>query len=429
VDFQSKSGNCGEAPGRRSTGLFVWFLPRRRFTEAVTPNCSGRLETINHKTDAMTAPPSGRNRSEAPGKYRAAIIGTGRIASLLERDPLRAKPHTHAAHYRTHPCTDLAAGCDLDPERLAMFGHDWDIAVDQRYSDYRTMLEDERPDIVSVCAYAPDRLRMCRDALEAGARGLWIEKAVAASVDEAREIDRLVRATGAAAIVDHPRRSDTRYRAVARWIRDQTFGPLESIHVLFSGHLIHTGTHAWDLLLDWCGPWARVQARLDTDRDESARDSDGRLGRQPALPPQTVDTIRDRGGRARIVFENGVEAFVSGGAKAYFVFQCDLVFSRGRVRIGNDVWEVATPAESPRYSGFLELATQDPAPFVEASDVYATPMLADLVLAMQGGPPPLQSVASAVSALELGIAVLQAGLADATVTPATVDPSLRVFSV
>jgi hypothetical protein len=48
---------------------------------------------------------------------------------------------------------------------------------------------------------------------------------------------------------------------------------------------------------------------------------------------------------------------------------------------------------------------------------------------MQGGPPPLQSVASAVSALELGIAVLQAGLADATVTPATVDPSLRVFSV
>ena len=296
----------------------------------------------------------------AAPRYRAAIIGTGRIASLLERDPLRSKPHTHAAHYRSHPQTDLVAGCDLDSERLTMFGDDWDIAAEHLYGDHRTMLERERPDIVSVCAYAPDRLAMCRDALEAGARGLWIEKAVACSVDEAREIDRLVRATGAAAIVDHPRRADARYRAVARWIRDETFGTLEAIHVLFSGHLIHTGTHAWDLLLDWCGPWARVQATLDADHDEGAHGSDGRTARQPRFLPQTADAIRDRGGRARIVFANGVEAFVSGGAKAYFVFQFDLVFSRGRVRIGNDVWEVTTPAESPRYSGFLELAANDP---------------------------------------------------------------------
>jgi hypothetical protein len=56
-------------------------------------------------------------------------------------------------------------------------------------------------------------------------------------------------------------------------------------------------------------------------------------------------------------------------------------------------------------------------------------MLADLVLAMECGKPPLQSVASAVAALELGVAVVQAGLTDVTVTPATVDPALRVVSV
>jgi len=32
--------------------------------------------------------------------YRAAVIGCGRTASLLEDDPLRAKPCTHMGHYR-----------------------------------------------------------------------------------------------------------------------------------------------------------------------------------------------------------------------------------------------------------------------------------------------------------------------------------------
>lgn len=365
----------------------------------------------------------------AAPRYRAAIIGTGRIASLLERDPLRGKPHRHAAHYRAHAQTDLVAGCDVDEERLAMFGDDWDIGTDHHYGDYRTMLERERPDIVSVCAYAPDRLAMCRAALEAGVRGLWIEKAVACSVDQAREIARLVELHNAAAVVDHPRRAETRYRAVARWIRDDTFGRLESIHVLFSGHLIHTGTHAWDILHDWCGPWASVRATLDADRVDGVEGGDGRTRDARTRRSANVDAFRDRGGRAHIVFPSGVEVFVSGGAKHYFVFQFDLVFSRGRVRIGNDAWEVSTPADSPRYSGFLELAETDPATFVETADVYATPMLADLVLAMDQGRPPMQSLASAVAALELGIAVVQAGLAGGTVTSATVDPSLTVITV
>jgi len=152
-------------------------------------------------------------------------------------------------------------------------------------------------------------------------------------------------------------------------------------------------------------------------------------GALPEFFVPAADAIRDRGGRARIVFASGVEAFVSGGAKGYFVFQFDLVFSRGRVRIGNDAWEVCTPAQSPRYSGFLELAATDPEQFVSPADGYPTPMLADLVLAMKGGHVPLQSVVSAMAALELGIAVVQAGLTATTVTAAAVDPTLTISSV
>lgn len=359
--------------------------------------------------------------------YRAAIIGTGRIASLLERDPLRDKPHTHAAHYRAHPQTTLVAGCDVDAGCLAAFGADWGISPEHLYADYGTMLARERPDIVSVCAYAPDRLDMCRAALEAGARGLWIEKAVACSLEDADTIARLVRDAGAAAIVDHPRRADTRYRTVARWIREAAFGRLESIHAVFSGATIHTGTHAWDVLLEWCGRWATVEATLDTD--EAAAGGDGRTRERPDLAGWERLDVEDRGARAHIVFENGVEVFVSGGAKDYFVFQFDLVFARGRVRIGNDVWEVLAPHPSPRYEGFHELEPlASPFPLANA-DVYPTPMLADLVRALDSGSEPLQSVAAATAALELGVAVLQAGLSEQRVDRGSVDRSLRIATV
>ena len=64
--------------------------------------------------------------------YRAAIIGAGRIASLLERDPLRTKPHTHAGWYAADERTRLIAGADLDAGRLESFGADWHIDASGR---------------------------------------------------------------------------------------------------------------------------------------------------------------------------------------------------------------------------------------------------------------------------------------------------------
>lgn len=370
--------------------------------------------------------------SPPPLPYRAAIIGTGRIASLLERDPLRTRPHTHAGWYTAEPRTTLVAGCDVDAGRLQAFADDWTIAPAHLHADYRTLLSQERPDIVSICAYAADRVAMSRAAVAAGARGLWIEKAVGCSVDEAEHLARDVAAAGTVAVVDHPRRLQSRYRSVARWIEEGTFGRLESIHVVFSGHVIHTGTHAWDLLLAWCGPWARVDASLDTPEREAAARGDHHQ-RDEADQVRYAEALRggvaDRGARVHIVFANGVEAFVTGGAKQYFIFQCDLVSTGGRVQIGNDVWQTLTPADSPHYTGYRELAAADPATYVHDEDKLQTSVLADLLDAIENRTTPVSSLDAAIQALALGIAVMQAGLTGRTVTPATLDRSLRITSV
>ena len=276
------------------------------------------------------------------GRLRAAIIGTGRIGSALERDPLRTKPHTHAGWYVSHPHILLSGGADTNADRLAAFGAAWGLPADRLFAAYPDMLADVRPDLVSICAYAPERVAMATAALAAGARGLWLEKAVATSVASAERLRAAAAAAGASVVVNHPRGQDPHYRAVRRLIEDSTLGPLESIHVLFSGQLIHTGTHAWDVLESWCGPWAEVRTWPDAPGE-----------RGPSASRRAA--AADIGGRVHIRFANGVDAFVSGGRKSYFIFQFDLIFAQGRVHLGNDVNQVLVTGPSPRYSGFVEL--------------------------------------------------------------------------
>ncbi len=364
------------------------------------------------------------------GPVRAAIIGTGRIASRLERDPLRSKPHTHAGWYAAHPRVRLVAGADTDPAALAEFSADWAVPAPHCYADYREMLARERPDVVSVCAYAPERVEMCEAAIAAGARGLWIEKAVACSLEEAARLEVALARAGVAAVVDQPRRADPRYRAVQRLVARQQFGRLETVHALFSGHFLHTGTHAWDVLQFWCGPWQRITAWLEAGEEGSADGRDARDGLAGAPDaPAEAGAMVDRGGHAFVTFASGARAFVSGRRKRFFVFQFDLLFEGGRVQLGNDAWLAWAPAPSPRYTGFVELAPHPAEQIPGTDDPPPRGMLDDLLHAIDTGEPPLMSVRHAVAALELGLAAFQSDAGGhVEVSRGDVRPSLRVLS-
>ena len=368
--------------------------------------------------------------TDAP--LRAAIIGTGRIGSSLERDPLRTKPHTHAGWYVSHPHILLLAGADTNADRLSAFGADWGIPRDRLFAAYPDLLRVVAPDLVSICAYAPDRVAMAQAALAAGARGLWLEKAVATSLASAHALRAMAATAGASVVVNHPRSQDPHYRAVRRVISDGTLGRLESIHVVFSGHLIHTGTHAWEVLDGWCGPWAEVRTWPD---DGTMASADSLSGSRPhagphagshAGQPGTGPADADIGGRVHIRFANGVDVFVSGGRKSYFVFQFDLIFARGRVVLGNDGQQVLVTGPSPRYSGFVELTE---APW-RLDGPAGPPLVTVLADAVGAGASDLSSLDAAIRALALGIATVQAGATPGlAVTPETLDPTLVVDSV
>jgi predicted dehydrogenase len=341
-------------------------------------------------------------------QYRAAIIGTGRIASLLERDPLRSKPHSHAGWYRQHPNVVLEGGADIDPQRLAAFGKDWGIPDSHLFTDYRVMLERLRPDLVSICAYAPARYEMIQAALASGARGLWIEKAVVCSLQEAETLEQELLRSGVKAIVDHPRRAHPAYRAVKRMIDEGTFGALLNVTCTMSGSLIHTGTHAYDMLQFWCGNMKGAVGWLEK-------------------PASSAGPIKDCGGPGHMIFNNGMHACIVAGTRDYFIFQFDLAFTKGRIELGNDIQRVLRPGPSELYNGFTELFE---VPEFELSDPYPYPMVYDLIHALETGAEPLMSVSNAIHAFRMGLALFQSDLEHhRLITPEELDPSLRIESV
>ena len=341
-------------------------------------------------------------------RYRAVIIGTGRIASLLEHDPLRSKPNTHAGWYRQHPEIELVAGADTDPTRLQAFGADWGIPQARLFADYQAMLQQTRPDLVSICAYAPQRFDMIRASVHAGARGLWIEKAIACSIPEATELEHLLRQSGVTAIVDHPRRTDPAYRAVRRIITEGELGDLLSVTCMMSGSLIHTGTHAFDMLDYWCGSMTGAVGVLEK-------------------PLSMNDSIQDCGGSGQLFFDSGVHAFIVGRTRGYYIFQFDLAFTRGRIMIGNDIQRVLLPGPSKLYAGFEELFED---PDFELFDPYPWPMVHDLIHAIETGAEPAMSLANAIRAFKMGLALFQSHREGTRlIQPEELDETLRIESI
>ncbi|MEZ4620532.1 MAG: Gfo/Idh/MocA family oxidoreductase [Caldilineaceae bacterium] len=69
---------------------------------------------------------------------------------------------------------------DAHPEALATFGDDFNVA--NRYLDYREMLEQEKPDIVSVCSWDPMHAEMTIAAAAHRPKAILCEKPMAISL-------------------------------------------------------------------------------------------------------------------------------------------------------------------------------------------------------------------------------------------------------
>jgi predicted dehydrogenase len=124
--------------------------------------------------------------------YRAAVVGCSRMGAFIDNETRSSRsivhPYSHAAGYEACSRTDLVAGADLRPDVLDAFGQRYGVPPEHRYTDYKELIRAERPDIVSIATQPEQRLEVALFALEHGVRALYCEKALCASVAEARQL-------------------------------------------------------------------------------------------------------------------------------------------------------------------------------------------------------------------------------------------------
>ncbi len=272
-------------------------------------------------------------------KYRAAVIGCGRIGSLLENDSLREKPCTHAGMYHAHPRVILSAGCDINPKRRQQFKKQWnvDAVFPNDTALYATMI----PDIVSIAAWQDKHAALARRAAHAGVKVIILEKPITVSLKSAASLIRYCKQKGVYLIVNHERRFDTRYYAVRELLTSGRLGVVQTIYasVLGPPHgrgtvpiekstLMHDGTHCIDVLRMLFGQPYSVHARH-----------------------YRRDTYH-----AFLSFQHNVEAVIeAGGERDYFLFEMRIECRKGVIVVGNTTAEVYESQPSRHYDGFYEL--------------------------------------------------------------------------
>jgi predicted dehydrogenase len=312
-------------------------------------------------------------------KIRAAIIGLGRIASLLEDDRFREKPCTHAGAIAAHPDCLLAAGCDDDENRRRLFAERWKAPV---YADAAAMLDAEKPRLLVIATHPDSHARYCCLAAARGVPVLVCEKPLADTLRRARYIARLAaprgglfrggRGGGVRIIVNHERRYSADYVRARAILAEGRLGALSSVGArLYMGKnrrlldvLWHDGTHLADAIMYLSGSvmrhekvWgAKLTGRAGTVWLSGRLEPPG-AGRGPGVPASVPFVIEAGAGRDHLVFETE--------------FSCE----RGRLRIGNGIFEVWESRESPYAEGFRSL--EKTAGAFEGKTGYFSGMIAD----------------------------------------------------
>ncbi len=184
---------------------------------------------------------------------------------------------------------DLVAVADADARGLE--------AARQRlggipgHADFRAMLAAVRPDIVVVCPrHAHEHRDMIVAAIEAGARGIHVEKPFVRTVAEADEVVALAAARRVAVVIAHRNRYHPALPALVRAVRDGAFGPVIEVRArgkedqrgggqdlcVLGGHLFNVATLITGAPIA-CTAGVSLNGRPATTTD--VRDGDEGVGR------------------------------------------------------------------------------------------------------------------------------------------------------
>jgi predicted dehydrogenase len=306
---------------------------------------------------------------------------------MLEDDSLREKPCTHAGAMAESPDCVLVGGCDLDDEKNRLFERRWGRPA---YRDLDRLIEDTAPQVAAVATPPETHLEVAGLLVRRGVRVVICEKPLAPDSRQGERVARLC-GNGVRILVNHERRYSVDYRWARGRVASGRLGELLSV----SGRVYMGSAPALDMLLEdgthlvdavrFLHPVPLELEHALLAGGGPLPDTDSRGG--PA--PQTLRVLA-RQGRVPVYLE-------AGQGRDYALFELELVFGRGMIRIGNGLLEEWSSGPSRFYTGFNSLRrTGTRRPRVTG---YFRNMLSDAVRCFREGAHPVSSARDGLDAL------------------------------
>ena len=168
---------------------------------------------------ATAARPPAPRTADPGGATTVAVVGTGRIAE------------EHLAALGRSTDVRLVGVCDLDPRLSARAA-----AVNgcASYTDLAALLAAERPQAVHLTTPPHTHVPLARQAVDAGARLVVVEKPAALRAAELRDLLAHAAAGGGTVVEDHNYRFNAPLRRLAPVLAAGSLGPVRAVEVRMS---------------------------------------------------------------------------------------------------------------------------------------------------------------------------------------------------
>lgn len=328
-----------------------------------------------------------------------ALIGCGRISTNHVKAVVNNK-------------LEFVAVCDVIPEHMeeVLAKHDLqnDMSI-KRYTDYRTMIEENELDLVGIATESGIHAEIALYCIDHGIHVI-IEKPMAMSIEDAEEIIRRSEKANVKVSACHQNRFNVAVQEMRKALEGGRFGRLShgSIHVRWNRN------EGYYTQAPWRGTWAQDGGALmnqcihgiDLLRWMMGNEIDEVYG---VTRQQFHDYLEAEDlGMAVVKFKNGAVATIEGTTNVYPQNLEETLYlfgEKGTVKLGGkstnniDVWNFADETEADEANKGLE---------EETSNVYGnghTSLYADVIDAIENDRAPYVDAYAGKNALELVLAI------------------------
>lgn len=257
----------------------------------------------------------------------AAVIGCGRMGAftnqvITENAPPCWFPLSHADAISAHPRVLLKAMCDIDQKALNCAAEKY--GIQNQYKDPVELLNNEKPNILSIATRTLGRAQLIQAAVDRGTRAIHTEKPLCNSVNELKQLQKLFNLSDLYVTWGAIRRFFSIYKQALNLANSGRYGVLREVRVnLGSGLLFWTHPHSIDLLL-FAASGKRVegvQARLsnfDNKKLTTCIESD----------PKVI--------AASVYFEGGLAGHITQAIGSDLILSCEY----GEIAVRSDGWSM-----------------------------------------------------------------------------------------